>query len=247
MSTLTALVLATPLFGLSLTPPAPLGPVSGTTAPAALPMASTLALGEGKADAVPDPEEAARGEEAPGAGDDFATQMQRRQDLAKVHKWLGISTWAAMTVTMVLGFIQFHNLYGFGRGRDDNPCVQGDAIFGQQQCTGRSVPHLTSALATTALYGTTMGVSFAMPDPLEIAEQDTEQGRKLRTHKTLRWVHFGGMVAQLALGLLIASRERIGLDRANDFRALKGLASVHLATGLVTYGALTWSGALMVF
>lgn len=244
MSSLTALILATPLFGLSLTPPGPLGAASTTGAPAAVSIAPGLFPSTGS-EGVPNPEEAARNEEPP--EDDFAAQMQRRQDLAQVHKWLGISTWIAMTATVVLGFIQFHNVYGFGRGRDDTPCVQGNAIFGQAQCTGRAVPHLTSALLTTALYGATYGVSVAMPDPLEIAKQDTPRGRKLRMHKLLRWVHLGGMIAQMVLGVAIATTGRFGLDRANDFGALKGLASFHLATGLVTYGALTWSGALMVF
>jgi hypothetical protein len=244
MSALTALVLATPLFGLSLTPPGPLGASPAVAVPAAIPIASGVALAADDAD-VPGPEEVARNEEA--AQDDFAAKMQRRQDLAPVHKWLGISTWLAMTATVVLGMIQFHNVYGYGRDRDTTPCVQGSAIMGQAQCSGRAVPHLTAALLTTALYGATYGVSVAMPDPLEIAQQDTPRGRKLRTHKLLRWVHLGGMVAQMVLGAVIATSGAFGLDRANNFGALKGLASVHMALGLATYGALTWSGALMVF
>lgn len=245
MSSLTALILATPLFGMSLQPPGTLSTGAAAGAPAAAPsFASGLAPSLGSDD-VPSPEEAARNEDVP--DNDFAAQLQRRQDLAEVHKWLGISTWISMTATLVLGFIQFHNVYGFGRGRDDTPCVRGDAIFGQQQCTGRAVPHLTSALLTTALYGATYGVSIAMPDPLEIAKQDTPRGRKVRMHKLLRWVHLGGMILQMAFGVAIATTGRFGLDRANDFGALKGLAGFHLATGMVTYGALTWSGALMVF
>jgi hypothetical protein len=65
-------------------------------------------------------------------------------------------------------------------------------------------------------------------------------------HKLLRWVHFGGMLAQIALGIVIAN-DIGGLDRANDYDTLQTLATVHLATGVITYGALTWAGALMTF
>jgi hypothetical protein len=36
-----------------------------------------------------------------------------------------------------------------------------------------------------------------------------------------------------------------GLDRANDYGTMQALATVHMATGLVTYGTLTWAGARM--
>jgi hypothetical protein len=244
VSSLTALVLATPLFGLALSPPTAAAPPASWALAPAVDMASVVTSAHA---AVPDPAEAARADQASGANDDFAEQMRRRQELAKVHKWLGIATWTAMTATVVLGTIQFHNVYGFGRGRDDTPCVQGEAIFGQQQCSGRAWPHFASALATTALYGATFGVSTVMPDPLEIAEQDTPRGRKLRTHKTLRWVHLSGMIGQVLLGIVIGSGQRFGLDRANNFGALKALGAVHMVAGIATYGALTWSGALMLF
>ncbi|MFW6087628.1 MAG: hypothetical protein ACODAG_10525, partial [Myxococcota bacterium] len=180
-------------------------------------------------------------------GPDLGTQLRQRQKMATIHRAFGIATWSAMTLTTVLGFIQYHNLYGFFAGRDDNPCVRGEAIFGQGQCSGTPWPHLGAALATTALYTTTFTLSYFMPDPLDVAEQDNEAGRKLRTHKILRWVHFAGMAAQAALGVVVANGERFGLDRTNDYGALQGLSTVHMLTGLVTYGALTWAGAIMVF
>ena len=39
----------------------------------------------------------------------------------------------------------------------------------------------------------------------------------------------------------------LGLYRANDYKAVRGLATAHLALSLVTYGAMTWAGAIMVF
>jgi len=65
-------------------------------------------------------------------------------------------------------------------------------------------------------------------------------------HKILRWVHFGGMVSQLVLGILLA-QNAFGLDRANHYGTLQALSTIHMGIGLVTLGALTWAGALMVF
>jgi len=126
------------------------------------------------------------------------------------------------------------------------PCVKGDAIFGQDQCSGPPWPHRIGWIMTTALYSATFTVSLMMPDPDDLAESKGEFGDTLRMHKLLRWVHFGGMLAQLALGLII-SNNLFDLDRANDYDTLQKLATVHMATGIVTYGALTWAGALMTF
>ena len=84
-----------------------------------------------------------------------------------------------------------------------------------------------------------------MPDP-DGDEGDSDYAKKLRMHKLLRWVHFGGMIAQSVLGTIIGIGA-FGLDRANDYGTLQALATVHMAIGLVTFGALTWAGALMIF
>jgi hypothetical protein len=86
-----------------------------------------------------------------------------------------------------------------------------------------------------------------MPDPDDLDEGKGEFAETLRMHKFLRWVHLGGMIAQVVLGVIVANSELIGLDRANDYGTLQALATVHMASGLVTWGALTWAGALMTF
>ena len=92
-----------------------------------------------------------------------------------------------------------------------------------------------------------LGLSFAMPDPLKVSEGNSDFARKLRTHKVLRWVTFAGMLAQIGLGVVSANSEWFGLDRANDYKALRGIATAHMAVSLVTYGAMTWAGAIMIF
>lgn len=249
MNFFAALFFATPIFGLSLQAPMLAGApdlaappnlaVAALVADEASVVAADAAVAD--ADAQPGPTAEAASEDA------YVEQTRRRNSIAEIHRPFGIATWAAMTATVGLGFIQYYNKYGFFADQGSNPCVQGDAIFGQGQCTGVPVLHLTAASVTTALYATTFTLSLMMPDPDDLASGPGEFASTLRMHKLLRWVHFGGMVAQLALGVLVANGGILGLDRANDYGTLQALATVHLGVGLVTWGALTWAGALMTF
>jgi hypothetical protein len=194
------------------------------------------------------------GEEAEGAAEgdqtkdaeqaEYIAQTKERNSLTKLHRPLGIATWLAMTATVALGTIQYYNLYGFFDDIGSNPCVTGDAIFGQEQCSGPPWPHRIAAWTTGGLYAATFTVSLMMPDPDDLSSGKGEFASTLRLHKLLRWVHFGGMVAQILLGAFVANNF---LDRANDYETLQILATAHLATGYITYGALTWAGALMTF
>ena len=228
MTTLTALMLATPLFGLSLQIDAAM-----LDAPAAVAMEPTVFLATEVSTELKEPT--------------TADLIRKRNKIKKVHKWMGISTWSLMTLTVAAGFVQFHNQYGWWKSQATNPCVQGTAFPKQQACSGVPIAHATLAALTSAAYFTTFGLSFAMPDPLSVSEGNSDFARKLRTHKVLRWVTFAGMLAQIGLGIVSANSEWFGLDRANDYKALRGIATAHLAVSLFTYGAMTWAGAIMVF
>lgn len=237
MGTLTALILATPFFGLTLQldpgyMPSAMGPASGLR----------LGMMQAGVDGGDDPDEA----ESDPSGPTVAEQMQARGRISPIHKWMGIATWASMTVTVALGWIQYNNLYGFFADEASNPCVEGNAVFGQGSCVDTPLPHLISSILTGALYSVTFGLSYRMPDPIGLDEGDGEYARNLRRHKRLRWVHFAGMIAQFGLGILAANAERFGLDRANDYRTLQAISTVHLAIGLVTYGTLTWAGLIFL-
>lgn len=240
MGSLSALVLATPLFGLSLQ--APLLDDAGAS-PAAL-FETAVAMQVDAAAAA----EAEADAQAEAEAEEYARQLRQRASVARIHRIFGVSTWGSMTVTVALGLIQYYNLYGVFAGRGSNPCVEGGAIFGQEQCYDTPLAHALSATATSVLYYTTFTLSLLMPDPDDSDEGDSEFARTLRMHKLLRWVHFWGMAAQGLLGPIIAnSAQWFGLDRANDYGTLQALATIHLGIGLVTYAALTWAGALMVF
>ena len=232
---LTALAMATPIFGLALTPPA-----SGALAfgpPALVEPALLIAEGEGAMGSTT--------REGPSDAEGLGEALRRRQSLAGLHRALGIATWVAMAATVVLGVLQYYNLYGFFGGQEDTPCVRGDAIFGQDQCWGTPWPHRIAALGTTVLYTATFAVSLLMPDPMDLSSQESDHAREVRIHKALRWVHLVGMILQIGLGFA-TGQNWLGLDRANEFGAMQALATVHQAIGLVTFGTLTAAGLLML-
>ncbi|MEM7434980.1 MAG: hypothetical protein AAF436_07495 [Myxococcota bacterium] len=229
MGPLTALLLATPLFGFSLDLDTSLHDPPAVVIDPALMLAVEVT-------AELEPPEPTT-----------ADLIRKRNKIKKIHKNFGIATWAMTTVTVISGFIQFYNQYGWWDSQANNPCVRGTAVFGQRQCSGVPTAHLAFAATTGALFFTTFGLSYAMPDPLNVSEGNSDFARKLRTHKILRWVTFAGMLAQFGLGLVIANPEWFGMDRANNYGTLRALATTHLAIGLATWGALTWQGAIMVF
>ena len=168
MSLLSALfVLATPFFGFALTPPSP----SALSLPTLAQLDETVDVSAGAAEIAPAEEagedEAEDGEAAPARDEaelgELAAQIRQRQELGIIHRAFGIATWASMLVTVGLGFIQYYNLYGFFGSQADNPCVNGNAIFGQDQCYGDPWPHRIAAIATTALYSTSFVLSFVLP------------------------------------------------------------------------------------
>jgi hypothetical protein len=248
MIALVTFLLATPLFGLSLDAPlATAGPrLESVSMSAHVDLTPALVA----AGLVQDDS----GSQGEGEGDSgsradeervYQEESSRRVELAKQHRLLGMATWVAMTMTVALGTIQYYNLYGFGADIGSNPCVEGNAIFGQEQCSGTPWPHLVAAGVTTALYTTTFTLALMMPDPDDLSNAKGEFASTVRLHKLLRWVHFGGMIAQIVLGVIIAN-DMAG-DRANDYGTLQALSTAHLAAGVITYGALTWAGALMTF
>lgn len=238
MGTLAALVLATPLFGFQLE----LDPAIMTPS-TSVPMVGSAVSFE----PVPDDAEGGGGAAAPRRGPTTAELMQERGELAQIHKWMGVATWVSMTATVVLGYLQYYNLYGMFASLEDTPCVRGNAVFGQGACSRQPLPHLVSSLMTTALYSVTFGLSLRMPDPMNLSEGDSDYAKNLRRHKRLRWVHFAGMLAQMLLGVVIANADTFGLSRANDYRALQALSTVHFAIGLTTYAAMTWAGVIFLF
>ncbi len=252
MGTFTALLLATPIFGLALTPPSvPALPAAVTpvvaqlTASVDLEASSDTGFEEASAEApsLP-PEPKVGGPGSPG----YVQELRKRARLAKIHRTMGILTWASMGVAVIAGTIQYRNLYGapFVTAREDTPCVEGNAWPNQRQCYGTPWFHAITGFATGGLYVTTLALATAMPDPDKASEGTSKYAKTVRTHKALRWVHLAGMVTQMVIGIVVAN-PRLGLDRTNDYGTLKALSGLHLVSGYVTLGALSWAGSIMLW
>jgi hypothetical protein len=231
MGTLTALLLATPIFGFALTPPS-IGAISPSIAPAV-----QLAVQAEIAETAPPVDQAV-----------YLKQLRKRAKMAKVHRTMGIATWALTGVAVIAGTMQYRNLYGvpFSTALEDTPCVQGNAFPRQEACYGTPWFHAITGFAAGGFYFTTLGLAVFMPDPDDAAKGNSKYAKTLRTHKLLRWVHLAGMLSQMVIGTIITNPGISGLDRANDYDTLKKLAGLHLVTGYITLGALSWAGTIML-
>ena len=180
----------------------------------------------------------------PAPAGDMAAQLAQRSQIRDVHRAFGIATWISMAGTLIIGGIQISDEYGpFASGPGETPCAQGTSIFPTDFCYDAPVPHLVSAALTSALYYTTFALSFFMPDPLGSADSPGWGGERLRIHKTLRWLHFAGMVITSVFGAVTANLP----STPENFADRQALAITHFGLGLTTYGLLTAAAAVMVF
>jgi len=239
MSGLAALLLASPFLGMQLQAPtlqsgAWFAPGQVVEIDATLPLPQLLQARGAQSDE--DAEEEA-----------YANAVRQRAELGQIHRAMGIVTWASMTVTVGLGLVQYYNLYGFGNGRDDNPCATGNAVFGQDQCWGTPYPHLVSAVVTTALYSSTLAMSIGLllNDPNQVLTGRGAYSDRIRIHSVLALVHLAGMLAQTFIGIGLANNW-FG-DRTNDYDSMQTVAAVHQVVGWTTWAALGAAGAIMLF
>jgi hypothetical protein len=248
MPGLTALLLATPMFGFTLA--APQFDVGFLAAPdlavdvaASLPVPELLQVDDAIAAEgghVMTPEEAAQAE----ADRQYTRDVATRREIGQVHRALGIATWFAMTANLVIGMLQYYDLYGFGAGQNGNPCATGQGRT-LDECSGVPYVHVVSASLTSGLYGATFLLSLVMPDPNQASEGPGQFAERLRIHEVLRWIHLVGMAAQIVVGAML-SNDVFG-DRANNYDVMQAMATVHNAIGVVTWGALTGAAAIMLF
>ncbi len=166
----------------------------------------------------------------------MAAQLAQRAQIRDIHRAFGIATWISMAGTLVFGGIQLRDEYGPFSANADTPCNNEDATFGGHTfCYGEvPVPHLISAVTTSLLYYTTFTLSFFMPDPLGTADSPGWAGDRLRIHKTLRWLHFAGMVITSIFGAVTAN-----LDQTVDYGVRQALAITHFGIATTTFALLS--------
>ncbi len=148
---------------------------------------------------------------------------------------LGNLSWVTTTVTTVLGVLLFRDRFGAFDDEADTPCARGDAIIAST-CEGTPVPHAVLATLAFSTFWTNFGITYAMPDPTGMDEGDGEHARRLRRHKTLRWVLAGLFVVQTALGIVSAN--------LNDYDTRRALSAVHMGLGAATYTTMFTQGIL---
>jgi hypothetical protein len=169
---------------------------------------------------------------------DTARDARKRMSLRTYHFSMGITTWASLGATNLLGTIRYANVIGFG----DPLCREGGSpIFGRSWGCGDGLKyqHLVSATFTTASYATTRTLAALMPDPYGAAVGPSSQARRLRIHRALSWVHLAGMVAMPVLGFATAM--------SSDPNTRRTLATTHLVVGWSTFGAVSAAGLVWVF
>ena len=86
--------------------------------------------------------------------------LEVRADLIRAHRTLKIGTAAALGVTTGLGVIAAINQPTlFGQGA----CASGRPVLGAYGCSGFSILHGSSGVATEVLYTADMAVALAVP------------------------------------------------------------------------------------
>lgn len=230
MSSLAALALATPVFGLALVPPAYAAP---DLAPeVSLQLAQASETTQRAAEEAIDPA--------------LREQLATRRTMADWMTGLGIAAFGGMVITNVLGAIHFHDQYGFSSAWEGTPCARGSAVM-QEYCEGTVVPHAIAASTAATLYIGSSLLGWFMPDPLHARDQPGPYGDRIRLHRTLRWVTSALVIGQALLGMFISNADWFGLDQRQDFQVLQGFAIAHLTLGMASLASLAIQGSVMLF
>ncbi len=162
------------------------------------------------------------------AGSKRAARDVRIDELARtrrhrlhVHQVLGMTTWALMGASCVIGQLNYNDLYGGGSGR-------GNYLM----------PHRLLVYSTSILFGVTAAYALLAPQPYK---------RPLRfdtglIHRIAMIGATAGMLAQVVLGFITARTA----DAGNP-TGLAEKAKIHAIVGWSTFGLMTVGGTVWVF
>jgi cytochrome b561 len=148
----------------------------------------------------------------------FEARVQRRRTLLDVHQAAGLATLGLMATTVVVGQLNYHDLYGGGGGT----------------LKYRNA-HIGLVGATTASYAFTGALALGAPEPYP---------KRLRfdtatVHKASMALTTLGLAGQIVLGYL-THNPRQGDDP-------RRLAQAHQALGYATLGTMTIGAVTLLF
>ncbi len=217
LSILTALALATtPSAGLllperlELQPPVLLAQAEAPAAaqppsPAPTPAMDFDLLGD-----APKPTEPAVDQEA----------LKTRRTMLKVHQGLGIGLMVLELATVVMGQVNYRDLYG------------GGDRTGQFKLT-----HQVLSYSTLGVFVTNELLALLAPSPLKKTSQGFD---RTMVHRIAMFTAAAGMIANLVMGVVTAYTLP-GKDTQRD------LAKAHLFVGYGTYAAMAVGASVMIF
>jgi hypothetical protein len=164
---------------------------------------------------------AAPGADSAARSANIAEQSKTRRHRLTTHQFLGLTTWAFMAASCIIGQLNYNDLYGGGSGRGSY-----------------MMPHRLLVYSTTGLFTATGLYALLAPQPYK-------KPLKFDTGLVHRMAAIGataGMVAEVVLGFLTARTA----DSGNS-SGIKSMAKVHDAIGWTTFGFMTVAGTAWIF
>jgi hypothetical protein len=151
----------------------------------------------------------------------IAELSKKRRHRLETHQFLGLTTWAFMAASCIIGQLNYNDLYGGGSGRGSY-----------------MMPHRLLVYSTTGLFTATGIYALLAPQPYK-------KPLKFDTGLVHRIAALGataGMLTEVVLGFLTARTA----DSGNS-SGIKSMAKVHDAIGWTTFGFMTVAGAAWIF
>ena len=146
---------------------------------------------------------------------------QTRRHRLGIHQFLGLTTWAFMGASCIVGQLNYNDLYGGGSGR------------GNYQ-----LPHRLLVYSTAGLFTATGIYSLLAPQPYK-KPLKFDSGL---VHRIAAIGATAGMVAEVVLGFITARTA----DSGNS-SGIKQMATIHDAVGWTTFGFMTAAGTAWLF
>jgi hypothetical protein len=146
---------------------------------------------------------------------------QQRRHRLETHQLLGLTTWAFMAASCIVGQLNYNDLYGGGSGRGNF-----------------MMPHRLLVYSTAGLFTATGIYALLAPQPYK-------KPLKFDTGLIHRIAALGataGMLTEVALGFITARTA----DSGNS-SGIKEMAKAHAVVGWTTLGFMTAAGAVWLF